>query len=335
MCPDHVVVTGDHVHDERPGPTPPCGSSSSRISTASGRCPGTTDDRAALQTAFADRISDGGGARAAALFNHPPVDLGFALAGSRRYRGRCFASCSRRSPPSASSAAATSPSSRLGAPDVVTVPSTGLQFSSVSDVAQFVTAPPGYRIVELNDDRYSTSVVRFPRPATRRCSRDRPAPARRPRNGSRTGVGRATAVALAAMGMPVVASARSVDEVDGVVSEIAAAGGEAAALACDLTDRASRRPSSNGPHRSSGRSIRQQRGVGSSADPRPLAEFRDSFRDETLELNLTPYLPSKAARPHTRTQRWGRIVTVASIKRAHPVAEFERVRREQDTASSG
>lgn len=52
-------------------------------------------------------------------------------------------------------------SSRVGAAEVVTVPSTGLQFSSVSDVAQFVTAPPGYRIIELNDDGYSTSVVRL------------------------------------------------------------------------------------------------------------------------------------------------------------------------------
>ena len=55
-------------------------------------------------------------------------------------------------------------------------------------------------------------------------------------------------------------------------------------------------------------------GIGRSADPRPLADFRDVFWDETLELNLTaPYLLSKAALPHMRAQRWGRIVTVASI----------------------
>jgi hypothetical protein len=44
----------------------------------------------------------------------------------------------------------------------VTVPSTGLQFSPVSDVAEFVTAPPGYRVIELGDDGYSTAVVRLP-----------------------------------------------------------------------------------------------------------------------------------------------------------------------------
>jgi Icc protein len=52
-------------------------------------------------------------------------------------------------------------SSHVATAEVVTVPSTGLQFSSVSDVAQFVAAPPGYRIIELDEDGYSTSVVRL------------------------------------------------------------------------------------------------------------------------------------------------------------------------------
>ena len=134
--------------------------------------------------------------------------------------------------------------------------------------------------------------------------------------GAGRGIGRATAVGLAATGSPVVVVARSSDELDAVVTEIAAAGGEAAALACDLTDRAQsttlleRAASAFGPIDI----LVNNAGIGSSADPRPLAEFRDSFWDETLELNLTaPYLLSKAALPHMRTQRWGRIVTVASI----------------------
>ncbi len=134
--------------------------------------------------------------------------------------------------------------------------------------------------------------------------------------GAGRGIGRATAIALAAVGMPVVAAARSVDELDAVVSEIPAAGGEAAALACDLTDRAQsttlveRAASVFGPIDI----LVNNAGIGSNTDPRPLAEFRDPFWDETLELNLTaPYLLSKAALPHMRAQRWGRIVTVASI----------------------
>jgi NAD(P)-dependent dehydrogenase (short-subunit alcohol dehydrogenase family) len=134
--------------------------------------------------------------------------------------------------------------------------------------------------------------------------------------GAGRGIGRATAVALAARGSPVVVAARSSDELDEVVSGIAAAGGEAAALTCDLTDRAQsttlvdRAASPFGPIDV----LVNNAGIGSSADPRPLAEFRDSFWDETLELNLTaPYLLSKAAMPHMRAQGWGRIITVASI----------------------
>ena len=134
--------------------------------------------------------------------------------------------------------------------------------------------------------------------------------------GAGRGIGRACAMALAATGSPVVLAARSADELDGVVAEIAAAGRESAAFACDLTDRAQsttlveRAASAFGPIDI----LVNNAGVGSSADPRPLAEFRDAFWDQTLELNLTaPYLLSKAALPHMREQRWGRIITVASI----------------------
>jgi NAD(P)-dependent dehydrogenase (short-subunit alcohol dehydrogenase family) len=133
--------------------------------------------------------------------------------------------------------------------------------------------------------------------------------------GAGRGIGRASALALAATGGPVVLAARSTDELDAVVSAIRAAGGEAAALACDLSDRAQstalveRAASAFGPIDV----LVNNAGIGSSAEPRPLAEFRDAFWDETLEVNLTaPYVLSKAALPHMREQRWGRIVTVAS-----------------------
>jgi len=53
-------------------------------------------------------------------------------------------------------------SHRVGGAEIVTVPSTGLQFDPVSDVAHFVTAPPGYRVIELDGDTCATSVVRLP-----------------------------------------------------------------------------------------------------------------------------------------------------------------------------
>jgi NAD(P)-dependent dehydrogenase (short-subunit alcohol dehydrogenase family) len=134
--------------------------------------------------------------------------------------------------------------------------------------------------------------------------------------GAGRGIGRATAIALAETGAAVVATARSVDELDAVVSEIREAGGEAVALECDLSERAQtlglvdRAASPFGPVDV----LVNNAGIGSSADPRPLAEFRDAFWDLTLEVNLTaPYLLSKAALPHMREQGWGRIITVASI----------------------
>ena len=197
------------------------------------------------------------------------------------------------------------------------MPSTGLQFSPVSDVARVRRRSAGLPHHRARRGR----VLDVGRPAARgplRADAAVTGPARRVAlvTGAGRGIGRATAIALAAAGTPVVVAARSVDELDAVVSEIAAAGGEAAALACDLTDRAQsttlveRAASVFGPIDI----LVNNAGIGSSADPRPLAEFRDPFWDETLELNLTaPYLLSKAALPHMRAQRWGRIVTVASI----------------------
>ncbi|MFN0154920.1 MAG: SDR family NAD(P)-dependent oxidoreductase [Gaiella sp.] len=134
--------------------------------------------------------------------------------------------------------------------------------------------------------------------------------------GAGRGIGRATASALTTAGAAVVATARSVDELDAVAAEIREAGGEAAVVECDLSDRTQTlglvelAAAPFGPIDI----LVNNAGVGSSADPRPLAEFRDAFWDITLEVNLTaPYLLSKAVLPHMRAQHWGRIITIASI----------------------
>lgn len=139
--------------------------------------------------------------------------------------------------------------------------------------------------------------------------------------GAGRGIGRAIARELAAAGARVVLTARTDDELASVVAEIRAGGGEAAAVPCDLADGAQsaavveRAASAFGPVDV----LVNNAGVGSSADPRPLAEFDDAFWDLTLEVNLTaPYLLSKAALPHMCAQRWGRIVTIASINSRVP-----------------
>jgi Icc protein len=209
---DHVVVTGDLVHDELPETYAAVRELLEPLLDRLWPLPGNHDDRAALRSAFAGRISGDGadrinfafdagdwlclgldthvpgavggriGAdqvewireqldehrpRAAVLFmHHPPVDLGVSwldrigvedaqllrdlLAEEPRIRLVCCGHVHHES------------SNHVATAEVVTVPSTGLQFSPVSDVAQFVAAPPGYRIIELNGDGYSTSVVRLP-----------------------------------------------------------------------------------------------------------------------------------------------------------------------------
>jgi Icc protein len=210
--PDHVVVTGDHTHDELPETYAGVRELLEPFLDRLWPLPGNHDDRAALRATFADRISGDGadritfafdagdwlclgldthvpgevggriGAdqiewiraqlhdrrpRAAVLFmHHPPVELGLAwldrigledarllqdlLAEDPRIRLVCCGHVHHES------------SHRVATAEVVTVPSTGLQFSPVSDVAEFVAAPPGYRLIELGEDGYSTTVVRLP-----------------------------------------------------------------------------------------------------------------------------------------------------------------------------
>ena len=212
LRPDHVVVTGDHTHDELPETYAAVREELAPFLDRLWLLPGNHDDRVVLRAAFGDRIpADGNGRvtfsfragdwlclgldtqvpgavggrlgaeqvdwiraqladhrpRAAVLFmHHPPVELGLAwldrirledadllqalLVDEPRVRLVCCGHVHHES------------SHRVGSAEVVTVPSTGLQFSPTGDVAEFVTAPPGYRLIELGDDGYSTTVVRLP-----------------------------------------------------------------------------------------------------------------------------------------------------------------------------
>ena len=134
--------------------------------------------------------------------------------------------------------------------------------------------------------------------------------------GAGRGIGRATAIRLARAGAKVVASARTREELAEVVGVVTDAGGIATALECDLGDRrqtielATAAPSQFGPIDV----LVNNAGIGSSADLRPLIDFRDEFWDLTLEINMTaPYLLSKAVLPAMKREGWGRIITVASI----------------------
>lgn len=139
--------------------------------------------------------------------------------------------------------------------------------------------------------------------------------------GSGRGIGRATALQLAAAGARVIVSSRSRRELKEVVETIRAAGGLADSVECDLSDRAQSLQLIDEASKPFGPIdiLVNNAGIGSSGDPRPLADFREAFWDLTLEVNLTvPFVLSKAALPHMRQQHWGRIITVASINARIP-----------------
>ena len=134
--------------------------------------------------------------------------------------------------------------------------------------------------------------------------------------GAGRGIGRAIALAFAQEGARLALTARTVSELDEVVSKIRAAGGEAVAFASDLA--APGEPqfivreteAALGPVEI----LVNNAGIGSSSDPKPVVNFDDTFWERTLRLNLTvPYLLCKAVLPGMLAHRWGRIVNVASI----------------------
>jgi NAD(P)-dependent dehydrogenase (short-subunit alcohol dehydrogenase family) len=134
--------------------------------------------------------------------------------------------------------------------------------------------------------------------------------------GAGRGIGRAIALAFAREGAKVALTARTADELEEVVGQILSLHGQALAVTADLSDREVPRhvvlqaADALGPIDI----LVNNAGIGSSANPRPLVEFDDSFWDLTLRLNLTvPYLLCKAVLPTMLARRWGRIINVASI----------------------
>jgi NAD(P)-dependent dehydrogenase (short-subunit alcohol dehydrogenase family) len=134
--------------------------------------------------------------------------------------------------------------------------------------------------------------------------------------GASRGIGRAIAIGYAREGASIAATARTQDDLDSLVQEIAALGKKAIAIPADLA-----RPGA------AGEVVRRvleafgtldilvnNAGVGSSPSPRPLVEFDDAFWDLTLAINLTsPYLLCKAVLPILLKKKKGRIINIASI----------------------
>ncbi len=139
--------------------------------------------------------------------------------------------------------------------------------------------------------------------------------------GGGRGIGAATALALACEGYHVAVTARTQRELDLVTEQVRASGVEGLSLPADLTQKEEidRVVSEVEQHLGPVDVLVNNAGVGSSADPRPLLEFDDTFWEFTLRLNVTvPYWLIKRTVPGMVQRGWGRVINVASINAKVP-----------------
>ena len=130
--------------------------------------------------------------------------------------------------------------------------------------------------------------------------------------GAGSGVGRATAIALAEAGTLVGLVARSSDALAAVAAEIAVAGGEALALPCDVTDEAAvEKMTVAAVERFGGLDgVVAAVGVGLYG---PVADYSLADWNTTLATNLTGvFLATRAAVPHLTAAGGGWIVAIGS-----------------------
>jgi NADP-dependent 3-hydroxy acid dehydrogenase YdfG len=137
--------------------------------------------------------------------------------------------------------------------------------------------------------------------------------------GASSGMGRATAVALAAAGARVVAGARSVDALGELVAEIDRAGGDALAVPADATDpEAAARlvGAAVGRH---GRVDALINAVGTNIPRRTLDELTPESWGGLIDVNLTAaFYLTRAVLPALRARGDGLIVHIASSAAKKP-----------------
>lgn len=134
--------------------------------------------------------------------------------------------------------------------------------------------------------------------------------------GASRGMGRSIAMALAAEGARVAVTGRAEAQLAEVSVAIGQTGARSTAIVADLSEPGAVRTVYEQTVAALGsiNILVNNAGIGSSADPRPVVEFDDSFWERTLYVNLTvPYLLCKCVLPSMIERRYGRIIQVASI----------------------
>ncbi len=131
--------------------------------------------------------------------------------------------------------------------------------------------------------------------------------------GASSGMGRATALALANQGAKVVAAARRLDRLETLVSEIKTNGHEAIAAQMDVTKRSDVDNAVAMAVKTFGKLdiLVNNAGV---LDYSPFLEMKEESWDKVIDTNLKGYFyaAQAAAREMTKT-KWGRIINIASI----------------------
>ena len=132
--------------------------------------------------------------------------------------------------------------------------------------------------------------------------------------GGNSGIGGEIARALAAAGAAVVLVARRQTELDMAAARIAADGGRAAAIACDLADRAAvfDCAARAGAFFGAPDIVVNAAGVNIR---RPMLEITEADWDATMSLNLAaPFFLSQRLAPAMIAKGWGRIIHIASLQ---------------------
>ncbi|HYN37417.1 MAG TPA: SDR family oxidoreductase [Actinomycetota bacterium] len=146
---------------------------------------------------------------------------------------------------------------------------------------------------------------------------------------SSKGLGRGSALALAAEGANLVLAARGKEALDATAREVEAAGVEVLAIPCDVTD-------PDTPRRLVDAAVdrfgRVDVLVGNSGGPPPARalDVDDESLNKALNANLLTHIRLvKAVVPHMRTEGWGRICLITSsfIKQPNPALALSNTAR--------
>jgi 3-hydroxybutyrate dehydrogenase len=131
--------------------------------------------------------------------------------------------------------------------------------------------------------------------------------------GGGQGIGEAVAIALAGAGASVVVAARSAERIEAVAEEVRKLGGEAAAVACDVTDAEAVDALFRKAEEVLGGVDILVNNAGASGSA-PLHRLSLEEWDRLLAVNATgPFLCTRACLGPMTERGWGRVVNVASV----------------------